>query len=505
MRRKVIYLLIFLLTLSGSCTDVTPQQRTEPTALVFKTGTGSIYSYGSTNGKHLTLNADGAVLYVTYTVEDFIARVNTSDMVEIDKIYMPQECHPYRNILSPDDNYLYVVCTEAGPGKIVKVNLDNMQQQVLALTGDPVDLAINEDGTRLWVIYRTYPYVSDDVLDPNLNAPEMSGYLAEIDANSFTITSEISILSVPYSIWYSAPAQKLFISHGLHQEEKERHPVGSDYYETLNAQWERITIYSVVKPGRITLLPNEIRAGANTNFTFFPSLLTNWSDSGEYFVIPNSFPDMPKFSVRVANAVNLSTFDLNFTDANNETMGVYRAKKVRGLDAVWGTVAYGNSQTGYDKQPRNIVIKISTEAPYDAQAYMVSEVSTSIGDLAVSPDGDTVYVENSANSEIVKWTPDNNNLPICNVDADPINYHGSPPASIFFNASQSYDTDQGDELTYSWDFNGDKTFGDSYDSGTDSQPVKNFTQDYSGPISVRVTDNHGAHSDCSVNVMIDIT
>jgi hypothetical protein len=75
--------------------------------------------------------------------------------------------------------------------------------------------------------------------------------------------------------------------------------------------------------------------------------------------------------------------------------------------------------------------------------------------------------------------------------------------AVEFDASGSYDPDPGDILTFTWDFNNDGTFGDTYDKGTDDKPIKNFTAAPPGNlVSVKVTDSKGAFDtdDCTVSL-----
>ena len=472
----------------------------------FGTGTGSTYSYGTSAMKFLTLNSDGSVLYISYTVDGYISCIDTSTMQETGTIVLSQGCHPWRTVLSPDESYLYAVCMQAGPGKVARVDLTTMQQTFLSLTGDPVDIAVDPNGSRMWVVHRTYPWLGDSIPDPNLNnAPPETGYLAEIGLSNFTISDEIPILSVPYSVWFSPTEERLFVSHDLSQKETEDHFVrDGGVYKIVTAEWERVTIYDVSQLGDITPLSQELHGASPATFSLVPDLLESWSDDGSCLAISNPAVGCPPFSMRVADAGDFTSFDLTFPDANNEAMGVYYAQKVPGHDVLWTKIGEGRAQVGYDPQPSNILVRVETESPYDFQAYLVNEVTTKLGHFAVSPDGDTLYISITSGGDIIKWIPDDN-APVCSLSSNMTTYVGPAPGVFHFDASGSYDPDQGDTISFSWDFNGDSVFGDSYDSGTESQPIKNYYADYTGPVTVRVTDNHGAHSDCSVPIIVDIT
>jgi hypothetical protein len=93
--------------------------------------------------------------------------------------------------------------------------------------------------------------------------------------------------------------------------------------------------------------------------------------------------------------------------------------------------------------------------------------------------------------------------PICDLEVlTPMPHLGR--GHIYFDASGStdYDIPDGDFLTFTWDFNGDGIFGDSYDTGTPDKPMKDWNTDYVGQVSVKVTDSTLQASECSVNVDI---
>ncbi len=64
-----------------------------------------------------------------------------------------------------------------------------------------------------------------------------------------------------------------------------------------------------------------------------------------------------------------------------------------------------------------------------------------------------------------------------------------PGDDIEFDASASYDPDGGSIVSYEWDFDGDGTYGDAYDSGTDVNPTLKFNYAGTFDVDVRVTDD----------------
>ena len=77
---------------------------------------------------------------------------------------------------------------------------------------------------------------------------------------------------------------------------------------------------------------------------------------------------------------------------------------------------------------------------------------------------------------------------------------GTAPLTVSFDGSTSADPDVGDTISYSWDLNGDGTFGDS------TVAMPSFTYTAAGTYSavLRVTDNHGA-STASAPVTITVS
>jgi len=76
--------------------------------------------------------------------------------------------------------------------------------------------------------------------------------------------------------------------------------------------------------------------------------------------------------------------------------------------------------------------------------------------------------------------------------------------TVSFDASASYDTD-GTVDEYFWDFNGDGTFGDLYDSGTDILPVKDFDVPGAYDVQLKVVDNEGGEDELDTPISIMVT
>ena len=103
---------------------------------------------------------------------------------------------------------------------------------------------------------------------------------------------------------------------------------------------------------------------------------------------------------------------------------------------------------------------------------------------------------------------DLNDPPVCSLFVvTSMPYIGSSPAEIEFDATGCYDPDAGNTITFEWDFDGDHVFGEPVDdayTGPPDNPTHSYTEDYIGPVTLKLTDNHGAESLCSMDVEVDI-
>jgi glucose/arabinose dehydrogenase len=110
-------------------------------------------------------------------------------------------------------------------------------------------------------------------------------------------------------------------------------------------------------------------------------------------------------------------------------------------------------------------------------------------DLKAHPDSGDLFYANFEGGQIrrIQYTAANN-PPQAVATANPTS--GPAPLTVQFTGSGSSDPD-GDPITYSWDLNGDGTFGDS----TATNPSFTYTTAGTYPARLRVTDSHGISSD----------
>jgi PKD repeat protein len=130
------------------------------------------------------------------------------------------------------------------------------------------------------------------------------------------------------------------------------------------------------------------------------------------------------------------------------------------------------------------------------QAFVVDPNSHPV-DLETDPASGDVFYANFDGGQIrrIQYLAANN-PPTAVATANPTS--GPAPLTVQFNGSGSSDPD-GDPLTYSWDLNGDGTYGDS----TAVNPSFTYTAQGTYSASLRVTDSHGA-STVSAAVVITV-
>jgi PKD repeat protein len=135
--------------------------------------------------------------------------------------------------------------------------------------------------------------------------------------------------------------------------------------------------------------------------------------------------------------------------------------------------------------------------PTKAQPFE-SAASTPV-DLEIGPNGDLFYVDIVGSTiREIKYAGSNNHPPVAVATATPTS--GAAPLTVNFDGSGSSDPDAGDTISYSWDLNGDGTFGDS----TVAKPSFTYSTPGTYNAVLKVTDNHSA-STLSSPVSITVT
>ncbi len=121
--------------------------------------------------------------------------------------------------------------------------------------------------------------------------------------------------------------------------------------------------------------------------------------------------------------------------------------------------------------------------------------------LEIGPGGDLFYVDMEGNAiRRIQYIGSGNQPPVSVIAATPTS--GSAPLTVSFSGTGSSDPDAGDGITaYSWDLNGDGTFGDS------TAATLSYTYNTPGSYtaSLRVTDKHNTSSTSSVTISVNNT
>ena len=106
--------------------------------------------------------------------------------------------------------------------------------------------------------------------------------------------------------------------------------------------------------------------------------------------------------------------------------------------------------------------------------------------LESGPGGDLYYVDYEGGKIHRVTYATANHAPVANIAANPTS--GSAPLTVAFDGSGSTDSDPGETLSYTWDLDGNGTFGDAV------LPTAQWTYPSNGAytVTLRVTDSHGA-------------
>jgi len=140
--------------------------------------------------------------------------------------------------------------------------------------------------------------------------------------------------------------------------------------------------------------------------------------------------------------------------------------------------------------------------PNSIQSFIGVDASGSAAgnpvDLKTGPGGDLFYVDMEGGAVHRVTFTAANQPPTARIGASPTS--GSAPLTVSFDGTGSTDP-EARPLTYSWDLNGDGTFGDS----TSSTATYTYTSSGAYTAKLRVTDDQGATDTASVTITVGNT
>ncbi len=116
--------------------------------------------------------------------------------------------------------------------------------------------------------------------------------------------------------------------------------------------------------------------------------------------------------------------------------------------------------------------------------------------LEIGPGGDVFYVDHEGGTIHRITYSATNHPPVAAIQASPTS--GNPPLTVNFDGSGSSDPDPGETLTYSWDLDGNGTFGDA----TLATASRTYTTAGTFNVGLRVTDSHGATNTTTVPINV---
>jgi PKD repeat protein len=126
--------------------------------------------------------------------------------------------------------------------------------------------------------------------------------------------------------------------------------------------------------------------------------------------------------------------------------------------------------------------------PDPAQRETFASAAANPVDLKIGPGGDLFYVDLAGTIRRISFAGANT-PPTANIQASPTS--GAAPLTVSFDGRSSSDPDQNDGIaSYSWDLNGDGTYGDA----TTATASHTYTEPGTYTARLVVTDQHGATS-----------
>ena len=134
--------------------------------------------------------------------------------------------------------------------------------------------------------------------------------------------------------------------------------------------------------------------------------------------------------------------------------------------------------------------------PNFGQVQAIVQAAANPVGLEVGPGGDIFYVDYDSGSIHRLTYSATNHPPTGVIQASPTS--GNPPLTVNFDATGSTDPDPGDTLTYSWDLDGDGSYGDA----VLATATRTYTTAGTFTVGLKVTDSRGATDTRTVQINV---
>ena len=162
--------------------------------------------------------------------------------------------------------------------------------------------------------------------------------------------------------------------------------------------------------------------------------------------------------------------------------------------------SYGSAYNGalfFADHTRNCIWAMKTTGGLPDQSKLETFVAAAGNPVAleIGPGGDLFYADLEG-GKVHRIYPSSGQAPVAVISADPTS--GKPPLTVQFDGTSSFDP-QGGALTYSWDLDGNGTYGDS----TAATPSFNYTTGGVVTVGLRVADPTSLVGSTTTTINVD--
>ena len=247
-------------------------------------------------------------------------------------------------------------------------------------------------------------------------------------------------------------------------------------------------------------------------FRIFPT------NTGSFWVVYQSSIRIKYYLVECFTNGNMSAPELLFegTDLTNcNPCNEYHYVNPDGLTFTSQTDSCGFTYHAYSDLPGNQLVKetstgevVFSHTLSSDPGYADYEALSDTHNYFITWSGDFYTLHATAQGAVLTKYTLQNTPPVCDfIVMTPMPYQGPPPAVIVIDGTNSYDPDCEEILTFDWDFDGDLVFSEPVDdsyTGTPDHPTHSYTQNYNGPVFLKVSDLNEEESLCTEIVNVNI-